>query len=554
MIIDVTRLSVSPFVVESIVEMKVEQSLNQHASMYLKGIIPKESGDSGVMDTDDSTVITVSDQDGVIFGGLVQDIRASFEGQVYYLEVWAVSFSIKADTDVISRSFQDAGMNYQQIGDLMAGENELSMSMEASPLSIHNLLLQYQETNWEFLKRIASHNHSVLLPSVEEPKFYFGIPKGNDKGSLLSYRFSVGKNIRRYRRHFGAGVDVSSEDSLEYIVHADDSVLAIGDTVDYGGTALFVREARIHLADAVLTCRYVLCPENGLKVPAVSNPHITGLTLAGQVLEVNQDTVKVLLCVDESQDSATAYAFPYMTPYSAENHTGLYLMPETGDVVNIQFPTEDESLAVALSSYRQADSDKTGDPNVKYLRTPHDKEIKISEDEILITAKTGGLYIKLNQDNGIEVFSQHGITVNTLSSIDMMAAGHISMSAGTNIILNAGLAGSLNAGKGISVMAGKDVSIMSGTETSVSSGKEMTFSAAKKLGMETKDEFVVNSEKNMTVASQKKLSFSSKEDMVQAADKKLKVSAKSEVGISCKSSSIKLDGAMNLKASQIKEN
>ena len=554
MIIDVTRLSVSPFVVESIVEMKVEQSLNQHTSMYLKGIIPKESGDSGVMDTDDSTVITVSDQDGVIFGGLVQDIRASFEGQVYYLEVWAVSFSIKADTDVISRSFQDAGMNYQQIGDLMAGENELSMSMEASPLSIHNLLLQYQETNWEFLKRIASHNHSVLLPSVEEPKFYFGIPKGNDKGSLLSYRFSVGKNIRRYRRHFGAGVDVSSEDSLEYIVHADDSVLAIGDTVDYGGTALFVREARIHLADAVLTCRYVLCPENGLKVPAVSNPHITGLTLAGQVLEVNQDTVKVLLCVDESQDSATAYAFPYMTPYSAENHTGLYLMPETGDVVNIQFPTEDESLAVALSSYRQADSDKTGDPNVKYLRTPHDKEIKISEDEILITAKTGGLYIKLNQDNGIEVFSQHGITVNTLSSIDMMAAGHISLSAGTNIILNAGLAGSLNAGKGISVMAGKDVSIMSGTETSVSSGKEMTFSAAKKLGMETKDEFVVNSEKNMTVASQKKLSFSSKEDMVQAADKKLKVSAKSEVGISCKSSSIKLDGAMNLKASQIKEN
>lgn len=386
MIIDVTRLSVSPFVVESIVEMKVEQSLNQHASMYLKGIIPKESGDSGVMDTDDSTVITVSDQDGVIFSGLVQDIRASFEGQVYYLEVWAVSFSIKADTDVISRSFQDAGMNYQQIGDLMAGENELSMSMEASPLSIHNLLLQYQETNWEFLKRIASHNHSVLLPSVEEPKFYFGIPKGNDKGSLLSYRFSVGKNIRRYRRHFGAGVDVSSEDSLEYIVHADDSVLAIGDMVDYGGTALFVREARIHLADAVLTCRYVLCPENGLKVPAVSNPHITGLTLAGQVLEVNQDTVKVLLCVDESQDSATAYAFPYMTPYSAENHTGLYLMPETGDVVNIQFPTEDESLAVALSSYRQADSDKTGDPNVKYLRTPHDKEIKISEDEILITA------------------------------------------------------------------------------------------------------------------------------------------------------------------------
>lgn len=554
MIIDVTRLRVSPFALEGIVEMKVEQSLNHHAAMYLKGIVPKENGDSGVMDTDDSTVVMVSDQDGVIFRGLVQNIRASFQGEVCYLEVWAASFSVKADTDVLSRSFQDGGMNYQQIGELMAGENGLSLSMEASALSINNLLLQYQETNWEFLKRIASHNHSVLLPSVEEPKFYFGIPKGNQKGSLLSYRFSVGKNIGRYRRHTGAGVDGAPDDSLEYMVTADDSVLSIGDTVDYNGNALFVREALIHLADAVLTCRYVLCPENGLKVPVSYNQHITGLTLSGQVLELNQDTVKVLLCVDESQDTAKAYAFPYITPYSAENHTGLYLMPEPGDVVNIQFPTEDESLAVALSSYRQVESDRMGDPNVKYLRTPNDKEIKISPEEILITAKTGGLYIRLNQDDGIEVFSQHGIMVNTLSSIDVTAAGHISLTAGTNILMNAGAGYTVSAGKRIDARAGKAVDVTAGGQMTLFSGEEMTFTATKNLGMETEKEFVAKSEEDMTVVSQKKMTLSSKEDMAQASDKKMKLSAKSEVGISCKSSSIKLDGAMDLKASKIKEN
>lgn len=554
MIIDVTRLSISPFAVEGIVEMKMEQSLNQHAAMYLKGIIPKETGDSGVAGTDDSTVITVSDQDGVIFKGLVQDIRASFEGQVYYLEVWAVSFSVKADTEVLSRSFQDAGMDYPQIAAMMAGENGLSVSTEAPPLSVHNLLLQYQETNWEFLKRIASHNHSVLLPSVKEPGFYFGIPKGNQKGSLLSYRFSVGKNLRRYRKCSGAGVEVSSGDSMEYMVTADDSVLSIGDTVDYGGNALVVRDAQIHLMDSVLTCRYVLCPENGLKVPVAYNRHITGLMLAGQVLEVKNDTVKVLLCVDKSQDTATAYAFPYITPYSAENHTGLYLMPEVDDVVNIQFPTEDESLAVALSSYRQIESDRTVNPDIKYLRTPHDKEIRISEKEILITAKTGGLYIRLNEDGGIEVFSQHGIMVNTLSSIDMTAAGHISVSAGSSLILNAGMGCSINAGKGIDARAGKGIDMVAGTEVSVKSGKEMTFTAMEKLGLETQKEFVVSSEEDMTVVSQKKMSISSKEDMSQESGKKVNISAKSEVGISCKSSSIKMDGTIDLKASQIKEN
>ena len=322
----------------------------------------------------------------------------------------------------------------------------------------------------------------------------------------------------------------------------------------YGDNALFVREAVIHLADAVLTCRYVLCPENGLKVPGAYNQHITGLTLGGQVLEVNQDTVKVLLCVDESQDTATAYAFPYITPYSAEDHTGLYLMPEVGDVVNIQFPTEDESLAVALSSYRQAQSDRTGDPNVKYLRTPHDKEIKISEEEILITAKTGGLYIRLNQDDGIEVFSQHGIMVNTLSSIDMTAAGHISLAAGTNILMNAGAGCTVSAGKRIDARAGDGVDVSAGGELTLFSGKEMTFTATEKLGMETEKEFVAKSEEDMTVVSQKKMTLSSKEDMSHASDKKMKISAKSEVGISCKSSSIKMNGAMDLKASTIKEN
>ncbi len=554
MIIDVTGLSVSPFAVEGIVEMKVEQSLNRHAALYVKGIIPKETGDFGVKDTDDSTVVTVSGSDEVIFKGLVQDIRASFEGQVYYLEVWAVSFSIQADTDVLSRSFQDAGMNYQQIAEQMAGENALSVSVETSPLSVNHLLLQYQETNWEFLKRIASHNGSVLLPSVKEPSFYFGIPKGNQRGSLLSYRFSVGKNIRRYRKFSGAGVEISAEDAMEYTVTADDFVLSIGDTVEYDGNTLFVRETQIHLADAVLTCRYVLCPENGLKVPVTYNQHITGLTLAGQVLEVNGDTVKVLLCVDESQDTATAYAFPYITPYSAENHTGLYLMPELGDVVHIQFPTEDESLAVAQASYRQGGSDRSVNPDIKYLRTPHDKEIKISDKEILITAKTGGLFVRLNEESGIEIFSQHGIMVNTMSSIDMIAAGHISLAAGDSVILSAGNGCSINAGKGIDGRAGKGIDLVAGAEVSVKSGKEMTFTAMEKLGMETQKEFVVNSEKDMTIASQKNMSLSAKGEMSQESNKKLKVSAKSEVGISCKSSSIKLDGAMNLKASKIKEN
>lgn len=44
----------------------------------------------------------------------------------------------------------------------------------------------------------------------------------------------------------------------------------------------------------------------------------------------------------------------FATGYTAEGHIGWYVMPESGDMVRVLFPTEDEDEVYAAQSVRQA--------------------------------------------------------------------------------------------------------------------------------------------------------------------------------------------------------
>lgn len=44
----------------------------------------------------------------------------------------------------------------------------------------------------------------------------------------------------------------------------------------------------------------------------------------------------------------------FATGYTVEGHIGWYVMPESGDMVRVLFPTEDEDEVYAAQSVRQA--------------------------------------------------------------------------------------------------------------------------------------------------------------------------------------------------------
>lgn len=193
--------------------------------------------------------------------------------------------------------------------------------------------MQYFETDWAFLKRMASRFHTGLVPATtfDKPKLFFGLPEGGVKGNLQNFHYTVKKKMAAYRdasqNHNPA---LEENDFIFYEVETKDHVLNIGDVVQFKGRMLIVNRAYTEMKDGLLKHEYTLCTRKGLSRPKLYNEPVTGVSIQGKIIEVIQDTVKVHLEIDKEQNVAEAYRFPYSSVYTAEGNSGWYVMPEKG--------------------------------------------------------------------------------------------------------------------------------------------------------------------------------------------------------------------------------
>lgn len=90
-------------------------------------------------------------------------------------------------------------------------------------------------------------------------------------------------------------------------------------------------------------------------------------------------------------------------------------MPEIGNYVRIYFPTQKEEDAVAVNSARKdsnpGDNNKLEDPDIKYFRTKSGKELMFSPSEIIVTGKDNEIFLRLNDEDGIEIYSKKAVKI-----------------------------------------------------------------------------------------------------------------------------------------------
>lgn len=548
---EIGKYGVAPFALERILELELVKKINEHATLYVKGVLKEGEEDSLIGQQWDKQAITLTEAGKTLFCGVASDVGVICENGIYYLEATAVSWTIELDREEKKRSFQEKGRSYQSIVNQIAGEYGATAKCVAPDKQIENLLLEYRETDWEFLKRLASHSNSVLVPdpTKETPAFSFGLSGGASYTEETGKAdFSVRKKVARYRQ-LSQCQDISYQeaDAVEYTIRTEFAALEIGDQVNIKGHSLYVREVRLRLKGSVFLCTCSATSKPGISASKAWHPYISGLTLNGKVLKAINDTVKVHLSIDDTQDEGKAYPFPYATGYSTEGHTGWYVMPEEGDTVQIVFPTEDENQAYAVQAVRQEDTEKTADPRVKYLRTPDGKEIKLDKEEILITAKDGVTYVRINENSGVDIF--------TNKEVKVISDGNITVNSGANISMTSKNDFSIHAGKNLKVTAEDSITITNkenNMKMVPSSGISM--SAAKPVKVSSGDTMDLTSKGKFTAGSSDAMQISASKDLSASAGKKMALSASSSLEESCSGSSIKMDGNINMKATLIKEN
>ncbi|MGP0578840.1 deaminase domain-containing protein [Paenibacillus peoriae] len=443
-----------PFQPQHIEQLQITRIINDHAYLHISGLLSEEQGAACIgqdMEQEPIVIRQLDDQGQSLrrlFHGIVTRMSVHCVRSVYTFELEAASHSYQMDIKRKRRSYQDIHRTYDDLVTALVRKYQYGDAIDTVShyAKLETFVLQYEETDWAFLKRLASRFGSVLVPEVTaaSPKVFFGMPEGKQHKVERDVFYRVRKTFHELdvekpgEQRAGSYITYMIE-SLQYYALGDLITLPIGQ-----GKELVVVRAVTTLADGLLRTRYDLQAEQDIRYARYENDQATGISLTGTVLKAQQDFVQLQLDIDPKQDPAKACWFPVATRYVAEEHSGWYDMPEIGEQVELYLPTHHEQDAYVTDSLRQQ-RHANGQPNVKVWQHVQGSGVEMSEQELTLST-SDGFSITLHENTGI--------TINSPGDVQIQG-GHVKLDAGEELSLEAGTALYLKGGASSMVLDGE---------------------------------------------------------------------------------------------------
>lgn len=434
---------VAPYKFQKITKLKITREVNEHARLYISGIIDEENADKYVETADAETNIALSLKDEKnsvtnVFQGVVTNIQVNANREVRTLEVEALSRTFLMDIKKKSRTFQNENLSYKDVFNIVnSGYSNIKMSDKiANGTKIDKFIVQYKETDWEFIKRLASHFNVPVVSECQLENIRYSI--GNS-GCCKTYKldefnYSIKKELQEYKLKSGNGVNGLNDVNLINYEVITNKLMYLCNLVNFKGRSLYIYKSEMELINGVISNKYVLRDGKGIKIRRIYNNKMVGISLEGNILDTKNDVVKINLKIDGNKGGSKW--FPYSTVYSSPDGTGWYCMPEIGDAIRLYFPDNEEKNAYAISSVniKSSNSKKRSDPSVKSLGTKYGKEIVMKPGAVEIIGN-GNLLMRLTDDGGIEVKSDKKIILDAKEDIEITGGGKVSIqgSSGVNL-------------------------------------------------------------------------------------------------------------------------
>jgi len=441
------NLRLSTYEVEHITYLSLSKSANDHASLDVVAILGEQVADRYIYTTNELTPIMLSyksetDEDIVLFKGMVTSLQISKQGGVFYMNLSAKGATCIMAIQQKRRSFQNTSMTtHQVIAEVLSQYENANFIAQIPDLPIGGLLLQYQETDWAFLKRLVSWYGATIIPEVRADGIacFVGVPENNECQHIDAFRYRVSKSIESYEIMKNNGWPEVQE--IEYVIFTveNEQIFQIGDNVELDGKSLYVESAVHVLEDGILKNTYALKLKEGFKSLKVYNTTIVGCSLNGTVIGVARDKLMIDLEIDGA--GRAAYWFPYSTMSASPDGSGWYCMPEKGDQVRVYFPTKEEKDAYAISAIsghepKAGDSqDPMGDPNIKRLSTIYDKVILFAEEGILINSDSGQASVFLGKNGQITLYGAESVNVTAEKEVAIIAQESVLIGATQSVTL-----------------------------------------------------------------------------------------------------------------------
>ena len=283
---------------------------------------------------------------GALFCGYQEKVEIKEEGRYRIADVQAVSGTILLDQKKCNRVFQKKAQTYMGIANTITADTEHSACiLPGSDMQTGGTLIQYQETDWNFLKRMASQLGLPLVPDISYyyPRFYLGLPEGEKKelGEILSCDMCFDG---RYYAVSGR-CTVDRKDFICYDV-VTGTRLSLGDRVTYEGRELTVSRKKTELVRGEVIFTYRLAGSSYTWVPWEDNLDYTGMSFVGAIVGTQGEQVEVAFDIDQTAAGGNRYGFAPATGNL------MYCMPQKGTKTSLYIGNGNEAQGIATGCIR----------------------------------------------------------------------------------------------------------------------------------------------------------------------------------------------------------
>lgn len=351
-----------------------------------------------------------------LFTGMIRNCEIRHEGRSREAVIYAVSGSIQLDIIKKSRSYQDTAMSYKEIiSDVLKDTQNTAVLYTAENKMLDKPVIQYQETDFSFAVRLASHQNTCIYPDINDsrPRLSYGLPEGRDKGEISPGIYQMGTN---------------SKDALQFYEITCGDNYYIGDTVWFDKKRLKVCSKKGILQKGLIYFSYVLAAGSWIRREKIYHPLFPGISLKATVLQCRQEYVKLHLDIDQDQDKEKAYSFLWK-PVTGNL---MYCMPEAGTKVYLNIAGREEGDAHAVSCIREngAVCQDTQAPERRFLSNESGKNIKLHPDNLEFQGRE-----KDNSHSLLGLRDNQGVTLQTNQAFTVKADGEVQF-RGKKVILS----------------------------------------------------------------------------------------------------------------------
>ncbi|MFI3212240.1 MAG: hypothetical protein R3Y24_02765 [Eubacteriales bacterium] len=431
-----------------IFKLKGYQEVGNHGFVEVFGYVDENIEKVFNIETiqgNNTEVISLVDEEGTRtkwFDGVIKNYKIYTENERKILKLTLATGTFLMDSSYHFRSFQSESISYEDIFSIIhKGYAEGGTIINANGKNkIDSMIMQYMETDFEFAKRLASHFNLAIVPDARfsYPTYYVGFPKQGIKATIQSSTYTTKKDIDSYINKIGKGLADISENDLIVYEYISRDVLMLGDLVEFNGKQVYVSKIESELLSAELIHKYTFISSRGAQVPMIYNNNLIGLSLSGNITSVNRTEVMIRIDDDENMQNTGVRLYPYATPYSTDDGTGWYFMPEIEDKIALHFPTEKEGdVYVANSVHIGAHGGRSNSSN-KSLKNKQHKEVLFTPTSIKVT-NNAGMSVELDDNKGIEIISNKAINIKSSSNIEIKSnTDKVSITAPNEIIFKQG--------------------------------------------------------------------------------------------------------------------